>query len=335
VRINIQLALWLVASLAVARAETFVLPTPNRALLTPGAEENYFVPTPGRTWESGTFGCVRSDGMQLHEGLDIKCLKRGAQGEPADPIFAAADGRVVYINQSSSLSNYGKYLILEHEIEGLPVFTTYAHLSRFAEELSVGDRVQQGQVIATMGRTSNTRQGISKDRAHLHFEVCLRLNERFAAWHQAKLTGQRNDHGNWNGRNFIGLDPRLIFLEQKKAGEKFSLLAFIRSRPELCRVVVRDTSFPWLNAYPRLIRRNPVAEKNGVAGYELALDYNGLPFLLIPRSSSEIRAGPKLQVLSVNQKEQAAHPCRKLVRKNNQSWQLAPAGTQLLDLLTY
>ena len=71
-----------------------------------------------------------------------------------------------------------------------------------------------------MGRSTNTRQGISKERGHLHFEIDLRLNEKYAAWHKEKQAGQRNDHGNWNGKNFVGLDPRLILLEQHKLGDK-------------------------------------------------------------------------------------------------------------------
>ncbi len=317
------------------RAEMFILPTPNRALFKAGGDEEYFVPTPGKTWTSGTFGCVRTDGHQLHEGLDIKCTQRDRRGEPTDPIYAAAAGKVVYLNSTAGLSNYGKYIILQHEIEGIPIFTTYAHLSQFAAGLSVGDTVKQGQPIATMGRTTNTRQPITKDRGHLHFEIDLRMNDRFAAWHTAKLPGERNDHGNFNGKNFNGLDPRLILLEQQRLGSKFSLLEFIRSRPELCRVVVRDTRFPFLRHYPQLIHRNPRAEKEGVAGYEVSLDFNGVPFSLTPRARSEIGAGARFEVTAVNENEVAVNPCRKLVLKRGGQWQLSNAGTQLLDLLVF
>jgi murein DD-endopeptidase MepM/ murein hydrolase activator NlpD len=322
-------------SAALARAEMFVLPTANRALFKPGAEEEYFVPTPGKTWTSGTFGCVRTDGHQLHEGLDIKCTKRDRRGEPADPVYAAAGGKVAYLNPTAGLSNYGKYVILQHELEGVPIYTIYAHLSAFASGLNVGDAVKQGQEIATMGRTSNTHQPITKDRAHVHFEIDLKMNERFAAWHTAKLPGERNDHGNWNGKNLAGLDPRLILLDEQRLGSKFSLLDFIRSRPELCRVIVRDTKFPFLRDYPTLIHRNPKADKEGVAGYEIALDFNGVPFSLTPRSKSEIGAGPRFQLVSVNENEVAINPCRKLVLKRGGEWQLSNAGTQLLDLLVF
>jgi murein DD-endopeptidase MepM/ murein hydrolase activator NlpD len=318
-----------------ARAEEFALPSPNTAIYKAGGEDDYFVATPGRDWASGTFGCVRTDGRQIHEGLDIKCTQRDQHGEPTDPVYASASGRVAYLNSKPGLSNYGRYVVLQHHIEGLPIYTLYAHLSRFAEGLSAGDRVKQGQVIAIMGRTSNTRQGISKERAHVHFEIVLRLNDRFTAWHKARLPGQRNDHGNWNGRNFAGLDPRLILLEEKKLGAKFSLLDFVRNRTELCRVLVKDTHFQFLTDYARLIRRNPAADKNGVAGYEIAFDYNGVPFQLIPRSRAEIKGGGKIQLISVNEAEEKANPCRSLVVKRRGDWELARNGEQLLDLLVY
>lgn len=316
-------------------AEAFVLPTPNRAIYSKGGEENYFAPTPGRTWTSGTFGCVRSEGWQMHEGLDILHTSRDKRGEPVDPVFAAAEGRVAYINSNSGLSNYGKYVVLEHRIEGIPVYTAYAHLSAFSEGLSIGDPVRSGQTVGKMGRTSNTRQAISKDRAHLHFEIAVRINERYGSWHSSALKGYRNDHGNWNGRNIVGIDPQEVFTEQKRLGARFSLLELIRSRTELCRILVRDTKFPWLQQYTPLVRRNAAADREGVAGYEIHLDFNGLPFLLIPRAKSEIGTGPRVELLDVNEKEQSARPCRKLVTKRNGKWALATNGSQLIDLLLY
>src|ERR1043165_9935882 len=97
--------------------QTFQLPTANHALFEKGGEEKFFVGTVGKPWTTGTFGCVRSEGAQLHEGLDIRCLQRDKHNEPTDPVMAAADGTVVYINKRPSLSNYGNYIILRHNIE--------------------------------------------------------------------------------------------------------------------------------------------------------------------------------------------------------------------------
>ena len=291
--------------------------------------------TVGKPWTTGMFGCVRSDGHQMHEGLDIKCLQRDRHGEPADPVMASADGTVAYFSTKAALSNYGKYVVLRHHIEGIEVYTLYAHLSDIRSDLKPGNFVKAGEIIATMGRTSNTRQGISKERAHVHFEIDLLVNERFPVWFQKNFPGERNDHGQWNGRNLLGLDPRLVLLREHEQGANFSLLRFIRSETELCRVVVRNTNFPWVKRYTSLIKRNPIAERDGVAAYEIALDYNGVPFQLVPRAASELTSKARVHLLSVNESEQSQHSCRKLVKKRSGHLELATAGLQLIDLLTY
>jgi murein DD-endopeptidase MepM/ murein hydrolase activator NlpD len=315
--------------------DSFQLPTANRALFEPGNEEKFFVGTVGKSWESGCFGCVRSDGWQMHEGLDIRCLQRDKRGEPIDPVMAGADGTVAYINSKPSLSNYGNYVVLRHRIDGLEVYSLYAHLREIEPGLKEGKAVKAGETIATMGHTSNTREGISKDRAHVHLEMDLMVNDRFSTWFKKTSPNEHNDHGNWNGQNMLGIDPKLVLLAEHIQGDKFNLLGFIKARPELCRVLVRKTDFPWLKRYAVLIQKNPVAEKEGVAGYEMALDYNGIPFDLIPRAASEIKSKSKYQLVSVNEAEYRKNPCRKLVRQKGSRWELAPKGTSLLDLLTF
>ena len=318
-----------------AVAQPFLLPTANRAIFEPGGEERFFVGTVGKPWTSGTFGCVRTEGWQLHEGLDIRCLQRDKRGEPTDPVMATADGTVAYINKRPSLSNYGNYLILRHVIEGVEIYSLYAHLKEVRPDLQHGSQVKAGETIAIMGRTSNTAQAISKDRAHVHFELDLVVNEKFPEWYRKTFPGQRNDHGGWNGQNLIGLDPRLLLLQQHRLGSKFSLVEFIRNQPGLCRVMVRDTDFPWARRYPMLVKTNPVAQKEGIAGYEMALNFNGLPFELIPRAASEMKSKSKVLLLSVNAAERQLCPCRKLVLQRGNGWVLANNGQHLLNLLTY
>lgn len=327
--------LLLACSGAGVRAQPFSLPTANRALFEPGNEEKFFAATPGKPWTSGTFGCVRTEGWQLHEGLDIRCLERDKRGEPLDPVLATADGTVAYINTRSSLSNYGKYIILCHYVEGVQIYSLYAHLKEIRADLQTGQPVKTGERVATMGRTSNTAQSISKDRAHVHFELDLVINDHFPEWYRKTFPSQRNDHGAWNGQNLVGLDPRLLLLAQHEHGAHFSLLAFIRQQTELCRVVVRDRDFPWLRRYPALIKPNPVAEKEGLVGYEVALNYVGLPFELTPRADSEIKGKSRFQLLSVNAAERQRNPCRKLVVEKRGRWELTSTGVHLLELLTY
>ena len=314
----------------------FQFPTANHALYDRGDELKFFAPTaPDKPWTTGSFGCVRSDGHQMHEGLDIRCLQRDRHGEPTDPVMATADGTVAYFSNKPALSNYGRYIVVRHIIEGIEIYSLYAHLSEIQPGLAVGKSVRAGEVIATMGRTSNTGETITKDRAHVHFELNVFINEGFANWYRQTFPNQRNDHGIWNGQNLDGLDVREILLAEHNPAAKFSLLNFIRGQTELCRVLVRSTNFHYLKRYPMLVLPNPVAEKEGVAGYEISLNYNAVPFALMPRAASEIHGNSRFQLLSVNDAEGRANPCRRLVVQRNGRWQLTDTGIRELEMLTY
>lgn len=311
----------------------FQFPTANHYLYVPGAELKFFAPTePDKPWSSGSFGCVRDYGHRMHEGLDIRHLQTDRRGEPTDPVMATADGTVMYINSRPSLSNYGNYIVIRHVIDGIEIYSLYAHLRAARPGLRAGDQVKAGEVIATMGRTSNAGT-IPKWRAHVHFELNLLVNDHFAAWWRRASPRERNDHGEWNGQNLNGLDARQILLDEQTG--KFNLLNFIRGQTELCRVLVRATNFPYLKRYPMLVLKNPIAEREGVAGYEIALNFNGVAFALMPRAASEIKSRAKFQLLSVNEPEERANPCRRLVIRRGGRWQLGNEGLRYLELLTY
>lgn len=84
------------------------------------------------------------------KGLDIA----GTQG---DSVHAAAAGTVVYAG--SGLVGYGRMLILRHDDNFI---SAYANNDRFL--VKEGDRVAQGQAIASMGSSGT-------DRVKLHFEI--------------------------------------------------------------------------------------------------------------------------------------------------------------------
>lgn len=90
-------------------------------------------------------------GYPGHTGVDIP-------RPSGTPIFAAAAGRVVRVVNSGV--GYGRYVIIDH---GNGYTTLYAHAS--AIHVSVGQYVNQGDVIASVGRTGNATGN------HLHFEV--------------------------------------------------------------------------------------------------------------------------------------------------------------------
>jgi murein DD-endopeptidase MepM/ murein hydrolase activator NlpD len=329
--------LWLVGAFVPAllfAQEPFRFPTANHFLFEPGKELEFFAPTaPDKPWTSGSFGCVRNNGTRLHEGLDIRHLQTNQRGEPTDPVMATADGTVVYFSTRPSLSNYGNYIVIRHVVEGIEIYSLYAHLSAVRPGLKIGDAVKAGDVIATMGRTSNA-ETILKERAHVHFELNVLINDSFAAWFK-RNSRERNDHGEWNGQNLNGLDVREILLAEHAEGAKFSLLNYLRSQTELCRVVVRATNFPYLKRYPMLVLPNPKAGQEGVAGYEIALNFNAVPFELMPLAPSEIKGSGKFQLLSVNEAEARANPCDHLVAKRGSRWELTDKGLHELELLTY
>ena len=325
------LAAAMLAAVNVPAQSPFQFPTANHALYEPGQEAKFFAPTaPGKPWTSGSFGCVRDNGWRMHEGLDILHLHTDRHGEPTDPVMATADGTVMYFSTRPGTSSYGKYIVVRHLVEGLEIYSVYAHLSAVHPGLKVGAAVKAGEVIGTMGRTSSV-EVITKDRAHVHFELNLFVNEHFAGWYRKNFPGQRNDHGIWNGFNLTGLDAREILLDER-AGH-FSLLNFVRGQTALCRVLVRATNFPYLKRYAPLVLQNPRAEKEGVAGYEVALNYNGLAFALLPRAASEIKGPAKFQLLSVDATEARAHPCRRLVVERRGRWELTDKGRRTLELL--
>jgi lipoprotein NlpD len=87
---------------------------------------------------------------QKNKGLDIG-------GRSGDPVYAAADGRVVYAG--AGLRGYGNLIILKHNNTYL---TAYAHNQSLL--VKEDQSVRKGQKIAEMGSTDT-------DRVKLHFEI--------------------------------------------------------------------------------------------------------------------------------------------------------------------
>ena len=104
---------------------------------------------------SSTFGLRTMAGHQAwsghHPGIDYAA-------PTGTPIHATADGTIEQIGWKNG---YGNTIVIKHHGK---ITTLYAHQSRFAEGLSVGSRVSQGQLIGYVGST-----GWSTG-AHLHYE---------------------------------------------------------------------------------------------------------------------------------------------------------------------
>ncbi len=89
--------------------------------------------------------------IRAHKGIDYAAPIGTA-------VRAAGDGRV---STRGLKGGYGRVVVLEH---GAGISTLYGHLSRFANGVTVGTRVAQGQVIGYVGMS-----GLATG-PHLHYE---------------------------------------------------------------------------------------------------------------------------------------------------------------------
>ena len=249
-----------------------VWPTPNNAYLGGAGVERFVQPTVSGEVLSGLFGSVRSGGRQFHEGLDLFPLERDKKGEPIDPVGAAMAGVVRHVSAREGASSYGRYVVLEHPEQSPSVYTLYAHLSRVAPGLRAGQTVAAGETIGTMGRSAGGYT-IPKDRAHLHFEIGVRVTDRFQEWYKARGFGSPNEHGLWNGMNLLGMDP-LEFFARHRAGGLRSLDEVFAATPVAFTLRVAEPGTPdFARRYPSL-----VAPGTGTgAGWEIDFSATGVP----------------------------------------------------------
>lgn len=114
-------------------------------------ESGFLRPTSGRITSYYGYRVNPVTGQyKLHKGIDYA-------GNYGDPIKASKSGVVEY---SGWISGYGNTIILGH---GNGVQTLYPHAQTL--NVSYGDTVSQGDVIATVGSTGNSTG------PHLHFEI--------------------------------------------------------------------------------------------------------------------------------------------------------------------
>ena len=108
--------------------------------------------TPVQGKITSRYGHVSSRRSGAHTGTDIACAK-------GTPIKAVASGTVTFAGWSGS---YGKIIKISH---GNGVETWYAHCTDLLAE--VGQQINAGDVIATVGSTGNSTGN------HLHLEIRL------------------------------------------------------------------------------------------------------------------------------------------------------------------
>jgi murein DD-endopeptidase MepM/ murein hydrolase activator NlpD len=289
-------------------------PTPNPACLEGRPIQEFIQPTVSGDPTSGLFGCVRSNGYQFHEGLDLKPVAERRRGEPTDAIYAAADGVVRYVNLRAGDSSYGRYIVLEHPGATPAIYTLYAHLQSVAAGLRVGDEVKRGQTIAIMGHSAGG-YAIPRERAHLHFEMGLMLTRDFQTWYHRQKFGSPNEHGDWNGMNLMGFDPR-DFFDRWRTHEIDDAGDFLHRLPVAVKVRVAAGRTPdFAQRYPSLVH-GELPPGTFVAGWEVECFWTGLPLSLRPLGAAELgtlRPGA-MQIVEMNREEIVTHRAIALVR---------------------
>ncbi len=317
-----RLSLLLFALLTLPRlgciAFALIWPTPDPSFAEGKGMESFIQPTASGELLSGTFGAVRSGGTRFHEGIDLKpYLPLTRKGEATDPVYAAMGGTVEHLSSVAGRSSYGRYVVLSHIVDGVELYTLYAHLASVSGLIKPGQYVDAGTLLGVMGRSASG-YSIPKDRAHLHFEVGLRFGDDFDSWYGRQKFSSPNYHGNSNGMNLCGFDP-LAFFEAYRQGKIANMATYIRSMPTAYVLRVNIAQVPGIvRRSPGLLGAELPAE--GVAAWDIAYTWYGLPKQFTPLRATDLGPSDKpglIRLRAVDREQVGANRCRNTVRMKN------------------
>jgi len=98
---------------------------------------------------------------RLHLGVDI-------WGHAGTPVYAFMGGMIHSCAFNDHYGDYGATLITLHQLDGIPFYTLYGHLSlRDIESVSPGYYINRGEVIAHFGQPIENGHW----PPHLHFQI--------------------------------------------------------------------------------------------------------------------------------------------------------------------
>ena len=312
------------------------LPTKNTAIFSNRPDEFYmytnrtFEGVTSKPWQAGQWGFVRNMkrteegviGTRFHEGIDIKPVARDTKGNPLDDIMAIATGVVAHVNDVPGRSNYGRYVVVEHNWGDGPMFSLYAHLASIS--VTPGQRVLAG---ARLGRMGYTGAGLDRTRAHLHLELGLLFSLRFQDWHSA-YSGGTNYHGIHNGMNLSGLDIATLYKELRR-NPNLSIPAFLRSAPVYYKVTTaRKGPLEIVERYPWL-RRGDHAQPS--PSWEISFTASGFPLAVAP-SQRVVSRGTVTYVRSTRARHEY-FTIRRLIGTGSKA-SLSASGERHLRLVT-
>ncbi len=325
------------AAHAEVRPLELVLPTKNRALLTGNPTHFYqycdrtFEGRVTQPWQAGQYGYVRnpvrtSSGIvytRFHEGIDIQPVERDKNDEPLDIIRAISHGTVAYICPLTGRSNYGKYIVIEHDWGYGKFYSLYAHLAKIT--IAVGEKVAPGSPIAVMGYTGS---GLNRTRAHVHLELNMIIQSRFSKWHDQSFNTP-NYHGAFNGLNLTGIDIAGLYAAHAR-NPKITIPQFLAATDTYFKVTVpRDGSIEVMDNYPWLARN--MGSARGRPSWEISFDSGGVPLAVSPSRTTV--AAPTLTWV---QSSDVSHRynTRGLLSGSGRAATLAGTGLNYIRLIT-
>jgi murein DD-endopeptidase MepM/ murein hydrolase activator NlpD len=216
---------------------------------------------------------------------------------------------------------------VEHQWDGCPYYSLYAHLAEIVVEL--GAQVRQGQKLAVMGYTG---RGLDRERAHLHLEVNLLINENFQTLYGVAPGPNQNAHGNFNGANLRGLDVARLYKEAR-ANPKLTIPEFLRQEQPFFHVEIPGSmQIDMLKRYPWMAETPASEHQAPPPAWRVAFAQSGVP-LKVERGSQPV------SVVRVSVAQPAVHPLNQLTRGllagTPETAALSKSGQRFLSLLTF
>ena len=180
----------------------------------------------------------------------------------------------MHTNLVPGRSNYGRYIVIEHNWSGSNYYSLYGHLSSIT--VKPGQHVQKGDPLAVMGYTG---VGLNRERAHLHLELNLLLTHQFEAWHDAVYKNDPNHNGIYNGLNLAGFDIARLYLELRK-NPALTIPQFLEGQETFYKVIIpRSAHFELRKLYPWMVHDRTGAQQ---ASWEVSFARSGVPLRIEP-----------------------------------------------------
>ncbi len=275
---------------------TYSLPTENKALYHGGKDayfmycDRHFEGRKSQPWEAGTYGMVRNpfrlgNGKLLysrfHEGIDVKPMRRDASGEPLDPVHPIAPGTVAYVCTQPGLSNYGRYVVVAHEVPEGTIYSLYAHLASVSCE--VGQKLGVKDSLGILGHSGD---GLDCRRSHCHLEIGFMINSAYE-----QFCPEDNKHGIFNGQNLVGFNAADILLASR-GGKPVSISRYIADLPEHYRVRVPRVGTMDLLRRHRFFYKGEPGKRPAPPSLDIAFTAEGVPIAIYP--ASEVLTEPRI-----------------------------------------